>query len=147
MTAKKLYCCGFLFNEERSHVLLIQKRRPEWQCGLLNGIGGKVEINEFPRDAMIRAFREEAGLTITSWEHFARLGGPDFQVCFYRAFDDRMVDAKTMTDEPLLMRRVAMISQEDVVPNLKVLIPLALDTSGIRIPVAFTDDHSQESVS
>ena len=34
------YACGFLFSDDRRHVVLIRKRRPAWQAGKLNGVGG-----------------------------------------------------------------------------------------------------------
>ena len=37
------YVCGFLFSPDRKKVLLIRKRRPAWQAGKLNGVGGKVD--------------------------------------------------------------------------------------------------------
>jgi 8-oxo-dGTP diphosphatase len=56
------YALGFAFNYDRTHVLLVWKNRPRWQNGLLNGIGGKIEANEFPFAAMKREFYEETGL-------------------------------------------------------------------------------------
>ena len=35
------YACGFLFSQDRTRVVLIRKRRPAWQAGKLNGVGGK----------------------------------------------------------------------------------------------------------
>ncbi len=56
--------CGlrrFLFSEDRRRVVLINKKRPEWQAGLQNGIGGKVLEGEIYLQAMIREFKEETG--------------------------------------------------------------------------------------
>lgn len=55
------YVVGFVFGDN-NQVLLIRKNRPEKQKGLLNGIGGKIEVNENPSDAMVREAFEEAGL-------------------------------------------------------------------------------------
>lgn len=51
---KRQYVLGFLFNENLTKVVLVRKKRPEWQCGLLNGVGGKIEDGEPPLDAMVR---------------------------------------------------------------------------------------------
>ena len=61
----KLYCCGFMFSKDFSHVLLIEKARPKWQEGKVNGIGGHLESGESPVDAMVREFEEETGLRAT----------------------------------------------------------------------------------
>ncbi len=64
---------GFLFSEDFSYVVLIEKSKPEWQAGRLNGVGGKIEEGEEPLDAMRREFKEEAGLDIQHWIEFAHL--------------------------------------------------------------------------
>lgn len=83
------YACGFLFSEDRSRVLLIRKRRPAWQAGKLNGVGGKIEPGETPLQAMRREFREEAGVDIADWQQVLRLSGPDWVGHFFRALWQR----------------------------------------------------------
>ena len=56
----KRYVLGFYFDGDR--VLLINKTKPEWQRGKLNGLGGTVESGEAPILGMVREFREESGL-------------------------------------------------------------------------------------
>lgn len=54
------YVVGFMFSEDSSKVALIRKNRPEWQKGLLNGIGGHCESSDKNnQDTMIREFEEE----------------------------------------------------------------------------------------
>ena len=119
------YACGFMFSPDRSRVLLIRKRRPAWQAGKLNGVGGKIEPGETPAEAMRREFREEAGLDVPHWQHVVTLTGPDWQGHFYRAFGD--VDAaRPVTDEQLERHPVRPLPP-DVIPNLAWLIPLLLD--------------------
>lgn len=50
-------------------VALIRKDRPDWQAGLFNFIGGKVNDGEAPWDAAIRECLEEADLAVTGLEH------------------------------------------------------------------------------
>ena len=58
---KSEYVVTFLFNHDCTKVWLIEKQKPEWQKGLLNGIGGKIEEGETPVDAAFRELKEEAG--------------------------------------------------------------------------------------
>ena len=55
----KKYVTGFLFSKDASHVVLIKKINPQWQNGLFNGVGGKIETNETSIAAMVREFFEE----------------------------------------------------------------------------------------
>jgi hypothetical protein len=48
------YVAGFLFDSALHNVLLIEKQKPEWQVGMLNAIGGKIEGDELPMDAKCR---------------------------------------------------------------------------------------------
>ena len=48
------YVLGFAFNKNFREVLLILKNKPQWQKGLYNGIGGKIEEGELPIEAMVR---------------------------------------------------------------------------------------------
>ena len=39
------YVTGFLFSPDKKSVVLINKNRPAFQVGKLNGVGGKIEEN------------------------------------------------------------------------------------------------------
>lgn len=67
----KHYVMGFAFTPNMQRVLLIKKKRPDWQAGKWNGIGGHIEPGESPKDAMMREFTEECGLRIPNrhWTH------------------------------------------------------------------------------
>lgn len=70
------YVLGFLTNPSLSRVLLIQKARPAWQFGLLNGVGGAIEPGETPEQAMIREYEEETPFKMAmyqTWEHYATM--------------------------------------------------------------------------
>ncbi|QOV92373.1 NUDIX domain-containing protein [Humisphaera borealis] len=119
------YACGFLFSEDRSRVLLIRKRRPAWQAGKLNGVGGKIEPGETPLQAMRREFREEAGVDIADWQQVLRLSGPDWVGHFFRAFGN-VGQAYAVTDELLELHKTASLPK-DTIPNLQWMIPILLD--------------------
>jgi 8-oxo-dGTP diphosphatase len=122
----KKYVVGFLFSPGLDWVVLIEKKRPKWQVGLLNGVGGHIEADELSYDAMVREFEEEAGIANTTWKHFAIIRGKDLSVNFYASFDDVMGNIKQMTDERLCITEVAKLPK-NVIHNLRWLIPLALD--------------------
>jgi 8-oxo-dGTP diphosphatase len=57
-----IYVAGFLFSEDESKVVLIEKNKPDFLKGLFNPVGGKKENNETSLEAMIREFKEETGV-------------------------------------------------------------------------------------
>ncbi len=59
----KQYVLGFYF--EGGHVLLIEKSKPDWQRGKVNGLGGSILEYETPTDAMVWEFQEESGIATT----------------------------------------------------------------------------------
>lgn len=133
------YVLGFLFDEGRDHVLLIQKRRPAWQFGRLNGIGGKIEAGETPLQAMARECEEEAGLTDLDWQHTATLIGQTFHVEVFAAFSLAAFYAQQKTDETLRIFPHRNLPEGRIMPNLPLLIALALDESGVTKPLTIYD--------
>lgn len=87
------YVVGFAFESGLQTLLLIEKKRPDWQRGRLNGCGGVVPAGESPSETMRRKGREETGYDIPEWHHFATLvgreggqdGGRPFRVFFFHA--------------------------------------------------------------
>lgn len=77
------YVVGFFHNE--INVVLIEKQCPEWQKGLLNGVGGHIEEGEMPLGAMCREFQEETGLDVRNWNLDVIMTSPDWRVRFYSA--------------------------------------------------------------
>lgn len=122
----KHYVAGFLFDEEFEKVALIKKNRPEWQAGFFNGIGGKIELDENPRAAMIREFKEEAGMDIEMWESFAVLRADDWIVYMYWANGD-LSKLQSLTDEPVSVWEIHELTELNVIPNLRWLVPMAID--------------------
>src|ERR1700733_11050740 len=95
------YATGFLFNTNRTKVVLLEKIKPMWQRGRLNGVGGKVEPGESALVAMRREFLEEADLEVLDWRQFITLSGPGFAVNFFYAFetDARLTVIRSVTEE------------------------------------------------
>lgn len=125
---RQKYVAGFLFSDFGANVALVRKNRPEWQAGLLNAIGGKIEEGEKPDDAMVREFEEETGVRIEDWEYFAAITGGWGTVFFYRYFDTEAIKrVKTMEDEEINVYTPgsSIAPPVGIVPNLQWLLPLA----------------------
>ena len=86
---------GFLFSTDQRRVVLIEKQRPEWQRGKLNGVGGKIEANETPTDAVRREFSEETGADIDGWRQFCELRFQAGTVYFFVATHNAEVTSTT----------------------------------------------------
>ena len=52
---------------DNKEILLMKKNNPDWQKGLYNGIGGKVELNTTPLETIIKKCQEELGVNISNW--------------------------------------------------------------------------------
>lgn len=141
------YCAGFLFkniwNYDPCAVALIEKIKPEWQQGLLNGIGGKIEKGETPLEAQIREFKEETGEYITQWDKFAILksnlhGGI---VHFFVARNDG-AEIETTTQEKVGWYNINWVQNKyaKVVPNLRFLIPMAYNFNGTVFEINELED-------
>lgn len=143
------YVLGFAFNAghvPHPSVALIRKKRPRWQAGHLNGIGGHIEPGEHPIQAMEREFGEETGLLVPeeNWQPFCIMRGGDWSVHCFRAFDIPLWELKTMTDEEVYPLVSADRLPKDVLPNLRWLIPLALDRDEIAPVVVFYTAEAED---
>lgn len=121
---KTKYVVGFAFDSKLDKVLLIRKKRPSWQIGYLNGIGGHINPKELPEEAMVREFEEECGIKTKKfmWSRLAVISGKDWIVYFFYTVDN--IDrAKTTTDEEVVICNVDTFAA--VISNLRWLIPLA----------------------
>lgn len=123
------YVTGFLFSSDRDRVVLIEKLSPAWQRGLFNGVGGKIEANETPNEAICREFYEEAGEYIvpSRWTPFVIIERTeDFRATFLFAFGDEAFTARSKEKEQVSLHLVSQLPA-NVIHNLRWLIPLALD--------------------
>jgi len=133
----KRYVCGFLFHYGDNNraipaqVLLIKKSRPDWQKYYLNGIGGLINSDETPHEAMRREFREETGLDIPNWGFPEKRTYDKAVVWFYSSWVDPIMfmQARTKTDEPLLRLEVAVLNKFPLVRDVENVIQSA--TAGI----------------
>lgn len=134
MSDYKHWVVGFVFRN-RNEVALVTKNRPKWQKGRLNGVGGKIEEGETSIEAMRREFQEEAGADIHEWREFALLKEKPGDVKFLVAHGDYALTS--MTDEPVAWYKVDDIKTLPVMPDLRWLIPLALDDNNRYVSIDY----------
>jgi 8-oxo-dGTP diphosphatase len=126
----KSYSLGFIFSKDLENVLLIHKQHPDWQKGKLNGIGGKIESGETPKECIVREVKEECNLEISlvKWQTVGRLHSTDFEThVFYSIYQHSMFDAKTITDEEIEWINCQTLPK-NCISNLTWLIPLCIDS-------------------
>jgi 8-oxo-dGTP pyrophosphatase MutT (NUDIX family) len=116
-----------MFDPLLSRVVLIRKIRPDWQTGLLNCVGGKIEPDETAPAAIVREFREETGVTDLVWRQFLdlKLQRDDGMLyCFYAI--GNVDKAYTMLDEEVMVFNIHDVMDRcDTIPNLRWLIQMA----------------------
>ena len=136
------YVLGFVFNKDMSSVLLIRKDHPDWQKGLVNGIGGHIEVGECSAMAMYREFKEEAGLEITEWRRCIVLKDyyRNYEVTVFKCtLDDLTFDqARTMTDEVVFAADTCQLPDK-VIFNLRWMIPMLKDYVVFPIDIMYAD--------
>lgn len=136
------YVAGFLFNQDMSRVVLIEKCRPEFMKGTWNGVGGKIEDGETSIQALNREFEEETGLNTSdvNWFMICTLFGGGWETDFFYGCSSRINEVQTMTDEIVVTCRVDDVWSLPSLPNLKWLMGLALDRN-IRLPLIISEDQ------
>ncbi len=125
------YVAGFMFDLVTKEVALIRKKKPLWQAGKLNGIGGKMEPAESAAAAMVREFEEETSYLTAEheWRQFASLLSRDWCVHFFFTFG-HLSELESPEEEKIEIHDIALIPQmPDVVENLYWLLGLAIDAT------------------
>jgi 8-oxo-dGTP pyrophosphatase MutT (NUDIX family) len=125
-----IYVLGFAFEPYLNQVLLINKTKPEWQVGMLNGVGGKVEPNETIFDAMVREFEEETHQVtgLRDWIRFAVLRYEPAEIivhCFTAKIQQFSPWKGNPNGETARWRSVDTAYEPNYIPNLRWLIPMA----------------------
>jgi 8-oxo-dGTP diphosphatase len=127
----KKYVLTFLFTPDYKDVWLIEKQKPEWQKGSLNGIGGKMEEGEFPFTSAIREVKEESGLDI-SRENIEYLGEMyrinnnehDFIIHIFTGTTDK--ELETVEEEEIKKIPVSDVKNYKHIDNVPMLIESCL---------------------
>ena len=127
------YVLGFVFSDcLDSKVLLIEKTKPAWQKGKLNGIGGKIEPGETPLEAMVRETNEETGLSVVDYVHYCTMSFAQDTVLVFVGFADfDLLRDESPTEEKLHVVKIPdVLLKKTEIPtmsNLPWLIAMAHD--------------------
>lgn len=130
------YSLGFAFSEDRKQLVVITKNRPAWQAGKWNGVGGHIEEGESPLECLVREFWEETNVTtdVSDWHPLVEFSSEFFTVSAFYLFSDKVLEARTMTDEEI---SIIPVNLDEIMKhgqtNLAWLVALALDTDIQRI--------------
>ncbi len=127
------FTMGIIFSNDCNNVYLLRKDHPEFQAGLLNGVGGKLEPGETYADCMAREAKEEGSYT-GSFNHLGSMRGNtegwrEYQCeVFYSVMDKKTKEPKTTEKEPIEMHPVADLPAltAQMVPHLPMLIMASL---------------------
>lgn len=138
----KLYVCGFYFDPERKHVILLQKNYPagykgdgrlQYQNGFLNGAGGLLPVQHGPIEQhMSDLFKKDTGVSTGAqeWRMFSHMVYSDAvcMFCWATAKDiASFKSASTQGDEKVVIAALATITPLPILADLRYLLPMALE--------------------
>ena len=132
MIAMEKYVVGFNLSEELDRVLLMLKKRPDWQRGFLNGVGGHIELGETPDGAMQREYFEEVGRVGPVWKPLCSMVGDNNDgsgFMLYAFYGVGKISPSFVTDEPVIVAEVDRVitRKERCLGNVPWMLTLALD--------------------
>lgn len=133
------YVLGFMFSPNMERVILIEKQKPEWQKGFLNGVGGKIELLETPENAMVREFYEETGVktNVENWSNVGCLRGLDFEVYLFMSESILSFLAETKESEKVGLYDVSDLHNLKTIHNLQCIIPMMLEPKFASIHIQY----------
>ncbi len=124
------------FLTHKDYVLLI-KFPPDknvWP-GLLNGLGGPIEVNESPRESAIKKIKIESGIKVRNINLKMIINVTDFfgrnRLLFF--FTSSVLSKKIKGARDLKWVKLEGVSKEDVAPDLQFLLPKLFDEEGDKI--------------
>lgn len=126
------YVLGFRFSTDLKKVVLIEKLKPSWQAGKLNGVGGKLESNETLSEAIAREFKEETSVQTypSEWSYALTMidkknEPKNWLVHVFCSVGD-ITQCHTVEREKIFICDVDNLPK-NLIPNLRWQIPMLLD--------------------
>lgn len=120
----KEYVLGFLFSADLERVVLVEKSKPAWQRGLLNGVGGAIEPGESPAGSMDREFHEETACPFSfRWTPLLVIDYPEARVYVFATATAGVFDLRGLPGEPVDWYPVKEV--KGTIPNLAWMLPMA----------------------
>ena len=121
-----LICCQKW--DHTNDVLLVRKDKPEWQKGLLNLPGGKIEEGETDIEAAERELKEETGyVSAVPVRMMGAINDGSNEILCYKAIVPPWLDPKPCekeTQEVFWESWDKARAEPSLIPNLKIIIPL-----------------------
>ena len=124
------------FLRRKDEILMLNRQKPSWM-GMWNGVGGRMEQGETPKECILREVREETGIEIAdardcgvvTWEADGKdLGGMHLYIAEIN--DDIEYITPKSTDEGILdWKKIDWILNPDntgVIKNIQHFLPIAL---------------------
>lgn len=115
------------FVHKSDSILFVEKTKPQWQAGLLNLPGGKIEPGENQRQAAYRELFEETNLRASRVQQAGLMTGEGWRIHVMRCVVPCLDTLMQKTDEAVLWKRlIEVLHFAPVIPNLKIIVPLLL---------------------
>ncbi|WP_418185419.1 NUDIX domain-containing protein [Aliarcobacter vitoriensis] len=94
------YVVGIITDGKK--ILLLKKNNPDWQKGLYNAVGGKVELESTPLQTIIKDCKDKIGLDIINWKEVDSVLLPNgIELTYFFAIleENDINKAQSLTDE------------------------------------------------
>jgi len=146
-----MYTYTLVFINIASHIVMINRNKAPWM-GMWNGLGGKIQEDETPKQSIQREIQEELGVHISlhdildrgilTWNMF-EADGQGIHL-FYVELDQLDLAFPIQMDEGIIdLKRIDWITHlnnKGVAPNIKYFLP-QLISSKIHVHCHFENEH------
>lgn len=143
VASKREFVLALLFTDDGRRVVLMRRTRPAWQAGRVNALGGGIMERESAMSAARREVREECGVDVAEWSKLLEWDDAEYRMHVLSALSARAAEARTLEDQEIFLADVRALP-ENVIDNLRWLIPLALDRD-VAVPIVVRSARAEGS--